>query len=625
MPTADAFEWPQGQPLFEVMWRSVTESLAGNGIVNNGDFQVTATANALEIQVAAGTYFALSAEYTLGAAETHTLSAGDGSDDRWDTIWFDTGTGASGVTEGTPATDPEPPGVTGDQQPLAFVYVAQNASDVVDADILNWRAKFSNEAEEVHYDDSTGTYSVSSVDAALDELQEAAQITQYPLSIATDTEANAYPLANSDLSNSTVTANAGTGLTTTNATIGLGGSATLSIPTGGVSSTEIADGTILDGDISSSTTISRGKLSDQRAASAVKTAAYTTQDEEVVQVDTSGGSVTITLASADVSLGNFIQVQDVGGEANTNAITVDTESGEAIDGGTSTTLETDYGAKILISDGSQWYTAGGSGAGGVGVEDNGSTVLDPATGIDFGADLSATDNGDGTVTVDSDAAGVNVLATGTFAHTGGSTSSTTVQDVTTDETANLYVEVGVDADPSFNADYAWSYSWTDAWDDGNQHRDVTIDATWNTDPGSGNDVTLDYRIYTLDVSVSKSRIQDLVDSPNGNVPTALLEDGEAVEISVPVSDGETLKVYRWGAYKIADGTAPTGLDVKLLDEGDTAQATANTVNSENVSTPVTSHGNTSGSLAIFKLRAENGTGNAFTTDGVGAVFAYVVE
>jgi len=643
MPSAEPFEWPQGTPLFEVMWRSVTESLAGNGIVSNGDLEVTATANALEIQVAAGDYFSVATTYTLGAAETHTLSAGDGTHDRWDTVWFDTGTGASGVTEGTPAADPEPPDVTGDQEPLAFVYVAQNASDVTDAEVLNWRAKFSNEAEEVHYDDSTGVYSVNNVDAALDELQEAAQATAYPFALAVDTDMDVagtdltdagtvlYESSNAWFRNEVVQALANF---TADEQFG-----SYPLPIGdlnspyalpSISDMDAAGNDLVDGGTTiwdtSAGWVPREQVDDERVTSGVKTAAYTTAGEEVVQVDTSGGAVTITLASADIALGNFVQVQDVGGAAETNAITVDTEGGEGIDGGTSITLTTNYGAKILASDGTQWYTAGGSAAGGgVDTEDNGASVVSGATAINFATDLSVTDDGDGTVTVDSDAAGVSVLASGTFTHTGGSASSTTVAGVTSDQTANLYVEVGVDADPSFSADYAWDYTETVAWDDTNSQQDVIIDATWITDPGSGNDVTLDYRIYTLDVSVSKSRIQDLVDSPNGNVPTALLEDTESIEASVPVPHGESLKVYRWGAYKISDGTAPTGLQVQLLDGSDTVQASENTVNTEATGSPVASHGNGSGSLSIFKLRIDNGTGNAYTTDGVGGIFAYVVE
>lgn len=181
MPTAAKLQWPQGQPLFEVQWRAVAESLAGNGVAAASDLEVTATATDLEIEVASGTAYYLASESTLGAAETHTLSAGDGTYDRWDTVYIDTSTDSSGVREGTPAADPEPPDVQGDELLLAVVYVPQNATDVPDADVLNWRAQFSNEAEEVHYDDSTGTYGVSSVDGALDELQEAAQIGAYPL------------------------------------------------------------------------------------------------------------------------------------------------------------------------------------------------------------------------------------------------------------------------------------------------------------------------------------------------------------------------------------------------------------------------------------------------------------
>lgn len=206
MPTAPQLDWPQGQPLFEVQWRAVSESLAGNGVVGASDLEVTATATDLEIQVAAGTVFYLATEYSIGAAETHTLSAGDGTYDRWDTVYFDTSTGSTGVREGTPAADPEPPDIQSDELLLAIVYVPQNATDVPDSSVLNWRAQFSNEAEETHYDDTTGTYGVSDVASALDELQEAAQL-------------SAYPLASTDLA------------------------------TGAVTSTEIADGTIALADL----------------------------------------------------------------------------------------------------------------------------------------------------------------------------------------------------------------------------------------------------------------------------------------------------------------------------------------------------------------------------------------
>lgn len=238
MPSAPDFEAPQGTPLHTVMLRAITESLAGNGVVANTDLEVTATATDLQISVATGDYFYIGQTYTLGAAETHTLSAGDGSNDRWDTVYFDTATQTTGVREGTAELNPTPPDIQGDEALLAVVYVPSGATDVPDSDVLNWRAKFSNEAEEVQYDDTTGVYGVNNVDAALNELQEAAQITAYPLTqtdLATGSVGTEQiidgDVANADLTNPSLDVAAGTGITTTSTTISLGGSATLAVDT----------------------------------------------------------------------------------------------------------------------------------------------------------------------------------------------------------------------------------------------------------------------------------------------------------------------------------------------------------------------------------------------------------
>lgn len=116
----------------------------------------------------------------------------------------------------------------------------------------------------------------------------------------------------------------------------------------------------------------------------------------------------------------------------------------------------------------------------------------------------------------------------------------------------------------------------------------------------------------------------LVNSPNGNLQNVALDDTDTSEISVPVPDGETLTVYRWGAYQISDGTAPAGLVVQLLDGSNTVQASENTVNTENTS-GVASFTNSSGSVSIFKLAVDNGTGSTITDPGVGAFFAYEVS
>lgn len=387
MPSAPKFEWPQGEPLFEVMWRSVSESLAGNGILTNTDLEVTATANTLEIQVASGTAYYIGTEYTLGTAETHTLTSGDGTYDRWDTVYFDTATTSSGVREGTAQSNPEPPDIQSDELALAFVYVPSSASDVSGSNILNWRAKFSNEAEEVHYDDSSGTFSVSNVDAALDSLTEASQLSAYPLAPGTDLSVNGYPFQNGDLNNSTVTVNAGSGISTTSASIALGGSATLSIdlsaaltwtgqqtwdsalevqeiatpstpPTGYGRTYFKSDGFLYALDDAGT---ERNVHSDKKTASV--TANYTTSGESVVFVDPSGtGGVTITLASADAVDGRAVTVIDTGGTAGTNPITIDTGSTESIDGGSSVTLNTDNSEYRLETDGANWFVAGGASA-----------------------------------------------------------------------------------------------------------------------------------------------------------------------------------------------------------------------------------------------------------------------
>jgi hypothetical protein len=212
MPTAPNFEWPQGNPLFEVQWRAITESLAGNGVLTNTDFEITTTATTRQVNVSSGTLYYLATEYSFSGG-TLTLSSGDSTYDRWDTIYFDTSTTSIGVREGTAQQYPEPPDISGDEFLLGVVYTPQSFDSTFSSDqILNWRAKFSNEAEEVHYDDGTGIYGVSNVDAALDELQEASQISAYPLvtqdigsGTITSTEISDSTIQTGDIADSAIT------------------------------------------------------------------------------------------------------------------------------------------------------------------------------------------------------------------------------------------------------------------------------------------------------------------------------------------------------------------------------------------------------------------------------------
>lgn len=123
-------------------------------------------------------------------------------------------------------------------------------------------------------------------------------------------------------------------------------------------------------------------------------------------------------------------------------------------------------------------------------------------------------------------------------------------------------------------------------------------------------------------------VETVVADPDRN-RAAELDDGDSIEIPIPVEDGETLNVYRWGAFDASDHTAPTGLDVELVDGSDVVQVAANTTNSQNLTSPVASLTNTSGGIVVYKLRAKNDTGSPIgdtdTAPGVGAHFGFRVE
>lgn len=80
---------------------------------------------------------------------------------------------------------------------------------------------------------------------------------------------------------------------------------------------------------------------------------HTTSDEDVIYADTSDGAITVTLASADATLANEIDIVLIDG---TNAVTVETEGSETIDPNaeTSKTLSITGWRVAITSDGSNW-------------------------------------------------------------------------------------------------------------------------------------------------------------------------------------------------------------------------------------------------------------------------------
>lgn len=126
-----------------------------------------------------------------------------------------------------------------------------------------------------------------------------------------------------------------------------------------------------------------GKTVDGRFVS--NTATYTTNSttdgEQIVFADSSGGAITVTLATQDLDEGNNVIVVDAGGAAGTNTITIDTEGSATINGSSSITIEDDYGAKAIASDGTNWYTSGAGGGGGAFKDDDADGVAELITGL----------------------------------------------------------------------------------------------------------------------------------------------------------------------------------------------------------------------------------------------------
>jgi len=86
---------------------------------------------------------------------------------------------------------------------------------------------------------------------------------------------------------------------------------------------------------------------------------------------------------------------------------------------------------------------------------------------------------------------------GTITLSGGSTPAvnTTITDVSSTQTSAFRIVVGVNSDPSFDADYAFNYDFSAIWDDSDGSWDIEITVNWDTDPGSSNDITAFYRVY----------------------------------------------------------------------------------------------------------------------------------
>ena len=86
---------------------------------------------------------------------------------------------------------------------------------------------------------------------------------------------------------------------------------------------------------------------------ASKTASYTIEDgDRVVLADATAGVMTITLPLAALHEGRTFTVKKI--DASANAVTIDGNGAETIDGALTVALSVQHQARTLLSDGAGW-------------------------------------------------------------------------------------------------------------------------------------------------------------------------------------------------------------------------------------------------------------------------------
>lgn len=102
----------------------------------------------------------------------------------------------------------------------------------------------------------------------------------------------------------------------------------------------------------------------------------------------------------------------------------------------------------------------------------------------------------------------DVLHSETILHTGGSSTTATLTGVTTDQTANFEVYVGVATEPGWSADYQFTETIERQWDSTNGQLDVVVTLDWITDPGTGNDLDIQCLVWDAHPQVIEGRYSD---------------------------------------------------------------------------------------------------------------------
>lgn len=307
------------------------------------------------------------------------------------------------------------------------------------------------------------------------------------------------------------------------------------------------------------------------------------------------------------------------------------------------------------------------------IQDGGTTVTDGDYVVDFGTDLTATDNGDGSVTIDSTASGSgSTLDT----QEGGASveSDTDTLDfdsgdfaVTNPTTGEAEVAVDTDAIATDELDLSIAPTWTgththsnplevtqggillefresagDAIIRGNgpngdlgrffMRQDTSNDVYMGDVDATGGEVhvrtdgsdvvhydTNQDAHFQGDVTKAGTQVPDVHEAPNAHIQHSTLPDGDHAAQPVYIPDGQTLEVWLWGARTDVPDT-PAGLTVELYDE--TADVSVSSESTARTTGAPVASLSASGSAVDATLRVDNATGAEVVA---GASFGYTVS
>ena len=99
-----------------------------------------------------------------------------------------------------------------------------------------------------------------------------------------------------------------------------------------------------------------------------------------------------------------------------------------------------------------------------------------------------------------------VYDSGTITHTGGSQTTVLIENVAPEETSEFSIVIGVDTPPTWDANYGYSVTNVSRqWDDTNAQLNAEVTLEWDTDPGSGNDLTLGYTVWDREPAIVQGR------------------------------------------------------------------------------------------------------------------------